>query len=293
MRFANIKSFFLSVCILVKGRVLIIRDLFRLLSHKVKISKEVLRMDEEDKYLIYYPKRQVNNRNSKYLPHVISGFISPTMDRMIECESQGEELLYSILEMSSSVIEYFPQPVEVPVGETKWPHIPDVLVFFREEVPPWLIQVKGGLPDTEVSPKEMVINRACERYARDRRWKYKVLYPNALDKTVRANIKGFFPFMNEDRRDDTISELLMETLEKNWAMTFEELAHAGEPEISKLKVMPVLRREIAFGNLYADFSKPINQRSKIRIAIESDDDLFKKYFAEMEKPKWTLSKAEQ
>lgn len=250
-------------------------------------------MDEEDKYLTYYPKRQVNNRNSKYLPHVISGFISPTMDRMIECESQGEELLYSILEMSSSVIEYFPQPVEVPVGETKWPHIPDVLVFFRDEVPPWLIQVKGGLPDTEVSPKEMVINRACERYARDRRWEYKVLYPNALDKTVRANIKGFFPFMNEDRRDDTISELLMETLEKNWAMTFEELACVGEPEIGKLKVIPVIRQEIAFGNLYADFSKPINQRSKIRIAIESDDDLFKKYIAEMEKPKWTLSKAEQ
>jgi len=76
-------------------------------------------------------------------------------------------------------------------------------------------------------------------------------------------------------------------------MTFEELACVGEPEISKLKVLPVIRREIALGNLYADFSKPINQKSKIRIAIESDDDLFKKYIAEMEKPKWTLSKAEQ
>jgi hypothetical protein len=318
---------------------------------------------DEDRYLTYYPKRQVNNRNSKYLPHVISSFVSPTMGKMIECEFQGEELLYSILEKSNSVIEYFPQPVEVTAQchdsneknrrmELYYPkrrvnnrdskhihhvissyisplmnrlvecesqaeeiffsmlemspnsveeyfhqpvevpvkvygpngvlvdaynHYPDVLIFFREESDkPWLVQVKGEKTIREPSPEDVNKFRACEQYAKDEGWIFKVVYPYAMDEALQLNIKKLFPYLKSERVDEAISEMIFRTLERHQVMTLGELSRIGEPSICRKKVLPVILHELALGNLCTDFHKRIGMRSNIRIALLSDNDLYKK-----------------
>lgn len=236
-----------------------------------------------DRYKMYYPKRDVNNRNSKYIPHVISSYISPLMNRLVECESQAEEIFFSMLEMSISVEEYFHQPVEVPVkvynpqGQLEpWMHYPDCLVFFEDNVKPCLVQVKGDKEIQEIKPKDVNIFRACEQYARENGWTFRVVYPYTLNETLRLNIKKLFPYTKAERDDETIADMLNQALDKHQIMTIDELLRMVEPIISRQKALSVIWHELALGNLYTDFNKPVNRRSKIRIALLGDDDLYKK-----------------
>ena len=130
--------------------------------------------DQRKKYgEIYYPKREVSNKNSKGLTHIIGSYYSPKMDEQISFESLNELDVYILLEMSSVVWGYYPQPEKVHVqvygkmGELKtFPHYPDVLVC-AEESKPCLYQIKGDYSDSENTPQNIRLKQATMDYARE------------------------------------------------------------------------------------------------------------------------------
>ena len=57
--------------------------------------------EQEDKE--FYPKRKVNNKASWKIHHIIGSFYSERMARIVEYESMGEYIFYSILELDKAV----------------------------------------------------------------------------------------------------------------------------------------------------------------------------------------------
>jgi hypothetical protein len=90
--------------------------------------------EEEDR--LFSQKRNVQNKISWRMPHIIGSFYSFKLNRIIEYESLGELLFYFILELDIRTIRYYVQPVKISIkqitdnGQIKhWIHVPDVLVY--------------------------------------------------------------------------------------------------------------------------------------------------------------------
>src|SRR5690348_10535679 len=129
---------------------------------------------EED--LLYEQKRNVQNKISWRMPHIIGSFYSYKLNRVIEYESLGELLFYFLLELDRQTIRYYVQPVKIGIkqindsGEIKnWTHIPDVLVF-RNGSKPLLFQIKDS-PD-EVPQNAYIINNKCRSFSQENDWYY-------------------------------------------------------------------------------------------------------------------------
>ncbi len=244
-------------------------------------------MKNEERYKLYYPKRKVNNKQSKYRPHIISFYQSEKMGVRIGSESTREDTVYTILEWMSDIVEeYYPQPVDVPVhvydkegNLASWIHTPDVLVYVKG-TRPILFQVKSGTP--ELIPLEDIhIYRECAQYAKKEGWAFKVIYPDKMDKTLKDNIEELAGFAPEHRANTAIAEMLTEALIRNKSMTLDELASIGEPNVNRLDALPVIRHELAVRTFYTDLFQPIGPKSEIRLINENDCDLFE-YLLELD-----------
>jgi len=140
---------------------------------------------------LYAPKRKVSRNKRSAFRNIVGKFHSHKMARIVEYESLGERMYYFYHELDQKTVRYYVQPIRVPIfaGQDQPDdpqHTPDVLSF-RNGYRPLLSQVKFD-PD-EVSKDFERKNRACERYAAEHGWEYRVVYPSTLPPELSRNLR--------------------------------------------------------------------------------------------------------
>lgn len=228
----------------------------------------------EEYDLKFKPKRKVNNKSSKSLPHIIGTFYSNKMNRSIEYESINEFILYSILELDRQTFKYYVQPVEIEIKyndkngiQKRWIHIPDVLVF-RANMKPILYQVKD--PKSKITDKNRIINRKCHKYAEENDWNYNVIYPKLLPIELINNVRFLIGFLKQRAGYINLISPLLARLENIKDATINELLNRFSNEIDILIVIPLIYHLIATGSIFIEIETPITEFSNISIYGEID-----------------------
>ena len=218
----------------------------------------------------YAAKRKVSNKDSQWKKHITGIINSNKMNRQIEFESMAEYIFYYYLELDKLTIRYYVQPVEVEVGfvdkngeKKNWPHVPDVLIF-RQGLPPMLIQIKG---DNDVNTNHTKIfelkNKACRRYAYERGWEYRVIYPKSIDKILISNIKLLASFTKKRNNFDKWIPILIEKMKLYKSSSVIALSETFSTGGKSYEVTPVIYYLIATGEFSIDISKKIDSWSEI------------------------------
>jgi hypothetical protein len=230
--------------------------------------------------LKFRPKRKVNNRMSRKIPHIIGSFYSNKMDRVVEHESLNESIFYSLLEIDKPTKRYYVQPVEVPIiyinenGEKEdWIHVPDVL-FFRQGFKPQLLQIK----DTSYveDEKTRLLNYFCEKYCFIQDWEYHVIQPKQLPDVIIKNIRFLVGFTNKRSYYDYWIPKLIFRLNLFGKAEIFDFAKGFSDKINILQVFPIIYHLIAIGEFETDIKKEIGWSSEIYIANNSYD--FEQFF---------------
>ncbi|MGW7162647.1 hypothetical protein [Paenibacillus taichungensis] len=214
------------------------------------------------------PKRRVDNKISWQRPHIIGSFYSKKMKRTLEYHSLNECLFYYFLEVDVSILRYYVQPIEVPIpystakGERKyWLHVPDVIVF-RKGKSPFLYQIKES-PD-ETGGTFRLCNKYCEEIAAIKGWKYDVIYPKTLPKTVISNLQFLQGYLRERNIYANIRKDVLFKMMVNGAMTVEDLS-CSFPSFSAADIKPFLYHLIATGEVEINMNETISQYSLIKL----------------------------
>ncbi|WP_196493817.1 TnsA endonuclease N-terminal domain-containing protein [Ornithinibacillus caprae] len=223
--------------------------------------------DEEDK--LYSPKRRVNNKMSRKIHHIIGSFYSQKMARAVEYESLNERLFYSFLELDSSTIRYYVQPVEIPVTARnstneikKWLHIPDVLVF-RQGQSPILYQIK--FDSKQITPIFEKNNEACRRYAEKLGWIYQVIYPSQLPHLLSRNIRFLKNYLTPREYYYNWIPQVKYRLECIGETTISNLADSFKYQIDPLLLLPLIYFLVAHGIFHIDVNSEISRDSIVSL----------------------------
>ncbi|MEC0105357.1 hypothetical protein P4H27_00225 [Paenibacillus taichungensis] len=216
----------------------------------------------------FSPKRRVDNKISWQRPHIIGSFHSRKMKRTIEYHSLNECLFYYFLEVDVSTLRYYVQPLEVPIpfinkkGEKKyWLHVPDVLVF-RNGYQPLLYQIKEA-PD-DVGKTFQTCNEYCRKLVNLKSWKYDVIYPKTLPKTVLSNLQILQGYLRERNQYSLIRKDVMFNLMLNGPISIEKLSYCF-PSHSPADVKPFLFHLIATGEVEINITIPLSQHTEIEL----------------------------
>ncbi|CAN7736216.1 hypothetical protein LJR153_006314 [Paenibacillus sp. LjRoot153] len=221
---------------------------------------------EEDN--LYSPKRKVNNKGSRYHPHIIGSFYSQKNKRPVEYESLGERLFYYYLELDTSVLRYYVQPIVVPIfsQNDEWPHIPDVLAF-KLGFQPLLYQIKDN-PDNELTPKEELCNRYCRSLALEKGWEYSVIYPKTMPQTLTRNIRFLKGFLKMRKYYPDWYEKVVDRLSFLENGSIEYLAISFKETIDPLYLKPLIYHLLAKGTFLTDVNEIINSQSIITVNFQ-------------------------
>lgn len=218
---------------------------------------------------LYYPKRKVNNHISRNYPHIIGSFYSNRMNKVVEYESLNETIFCFLLEITTGVIRYYVQPVEVEIpyfdknlNKKCWIHIPDVLVFKNGAIP-YLYQVKE--PDKIETIKDNIINRYTNVYASTKGWGYKVIRPKTLPPAVIYNINFLVPYTKKRTYYDSIIPEISYKLKFLEEISIEELSNSFKTVMSAYEVKPAIYYLVATGVFSINLLEPISNLSIVKI----------------------------
>ncbi|MBM6616190.1 hypothetical protein [Bacillus suaedaesalsae] len=221
--------------------------------------------------VLYIAKREVNNKQSKYIKH-ISGYLhSHKMNRRVGYESLwGECLFYYIIELDTGTIRYYEQPIEVPVkafnDETKqldeWYHIPDVLVF-REGEKPHLYQIKGTEKKAWQLPH---IHTACHNYASKNNREYSLIAPKSeLPEVIKSNMLFLWNFIKIRKNYEPWIKEIEDKVLNISEITVLDLAKSFSAKVDYRLILPIIWHLVSVGRLNTDINKPLDQHSLVVI----------------------------
>ncbi|MFJ7993851.1 hypothetical protein ACIQY5_16950 [Peribacillus frigoritolerans] len=224
---------------------------------------------EEDK--LFFPKRKVNNRDSKNISHVIGHLYSYKMKRTVGWESfWGEYLFYQYLELDFDTIRYYEQPVEVPVVNLKkenelnvWAHVPDVLVF-RQGHKPLLYQIKGGNSEPE-SELDSLINFKCREFVKEREWIYHIIRPKELPEVIKSNILLLRHFQRPRTYYTSWEKELVQKISYLSGVSILELANSFSGKTDYRLILPLVYHLITRGVLKTNINVDINEKSIVQL----------------------------
>lgn len=219
----------------------------------------------------FIPKRKVNNRGSRNRPHIIGGFYSQKMQRVVEFESLNERLFYYILELDSATKRYYVQPIAIEIpfideegNKKSWAHYSDILVFRQGSIPN-LIQIKERADENYEGSKQEIIDKVCRKYAEKRGWNYSVIYPKQLHPILQRNIKFLIGFLKSRRGFDALIPKVKDKLKELGKSTVIDLAVSFENELNPFWVIPCIYHLIAIGVFKTDLLSEISQYSDVSI----------------------------
>jgi hypothetical protein len=203
------------------------------------------------------------------------------MERTIEYHSLNECLFYYFLEVDVSTLHYYVQPIEVPIPyKTKsferkyWLHVPDVIVF-RKGYQPLLYQIKEA-PD-DFGKTFHLCNQYCEKLAALKGWKYDVIYPKTLPKTVLNNIQMLQGYLRERNLYSLIRKDVVFKMMVNGPMSVNDLSRSF-PSYSPADIKPFLFHLIATGKVDTNMNLPISQHTVIELKEYTADHPLNKLY---------------
>ncbi len=238
----------------------------------------------------FSPKRQVNNRRSKFMHHNIGWLYSPKMKREVGYESLwGECLFYYFLELDPLTVRYYEQPVNILMKFLNqdylldvWNHVPDVLVF-RQGDKPHLFQVKG----TSKQDKQKFHQTSLEsqRYASIRNWNYSVVYPKDVPEEIKSNILFLWNYIKPRRNYEIMIPEILNKLQHFEEKSIIELAKGFTAKIDYRFILPAIYHLICTGQVKTDLKCNITEQSLVRVGSVSIE-IFQLF--EVEGHQWRL-----
>lgn len=239
-------------------------------------SKNTWKMED----IKYSPKRKVNNRASRRMPHIMGAFYADKMERVVEYESLNESIFCFLLEIDRFTKRYYVQPVEVPIihinekrEKEHWIHVPDVLVF-RQGLKPQLFQIK----DTSYieDEKSRLVNHFCEKYCMLQNWEYHIIQPKQLSAVIIKNLRFLVGFTSKRSYYDYWIPELIYRLSLFEKVEIFDFAKSFSDKINTLQVLPMIYHLIAIGEFEVDIKMEIGWSSEI--CIGNDPYNFKHFF---------------
>jgi hypothetical protein len=219
----------------------------------------------EDK--LYSPKRKTNNRQSKYIQHIMGSFYSIKMKRPVHYESLwGECLFFYILELDPFTVRYYEQPVEVPIyyqdkngALSHWIHVPDVLIF-RTDNKPILAQIKVELIE---SPKDKHIEKECEDFCEKKGWYYKTVVTKDLPEILKKNVLFLWNFKKERAIYHDLIPQVQKVMDDNEKFKILDLSQSIK-DCDYREVIPLIYYMISNGLLSVNLFTPIDYLSEVK-----------------------------
>lgn len=218
--------------------------------------------------LTYAPKRRVNNKGSRWHPHLIGSFYSHRNRRVVEYESLNERMFYYFLELDQDVIRYYVQPINVAMrsDEEEWNHVPDVLVF-RQGNRPLLFQIKESEIDN-LEEKAIRCNAECEKIADMYDWKYDVVFPKTLPSPLPRNINFLVGYIRTQKYYNNWYHQVIYRLRHLGTCTVDQLSISFIDSIDPLFIKPIVYHLIATGHFLVDVRQKISSQSIISVNYE-------------------------
>lgn len=242
----------------------------------------ILKKDWTREDSLFAPKKKMSNLGSHQKPHIIGSFYSYRNNTTVEYQSLNEFIFFSLLEIDRSITRYYPQPVEVPIFALsrkgichKWNHIPDVLVF-RKKDSPILFQIKES--PNSLTKTNHLNNRKAKRYANNRNWEYKMVFPKELSPIVINNIKLLSSFKRSRYYFEELKPKVKRTLARHKKMEIEDLIRYLTRYCSRSQALPLIYYLIAYGDIMVDLSEPINMNTVLLYPSDSKTSLLEEYF---------------
>lgn len=213
---------------------------------------------------LYAPKRKVTRNKRTAFRNIVGKFYSHKMGRIVEYESLGERLYFFHHELDQTIVRYYVQPVKVPilVGRDQKDdphHTPDSLSF-RNGHRPLLSQVKFDPSETSMEFERN--NRACEIYAAEHGWEYRVVYPSMLPLELSTNMRRLKSYIEvRSYYPDVIPHLLhlMKCVEQS---TVTRLAN-NFTDVPR--ILPAIYHLIARGVFRVDVMKEVGPDTTIQL----------------------------
>ncbi|MUK89319.1 hypothetical protein GMD78_13150 [Ornithinibacillus sp. L9] len=235
-------------------------------------KKNWFKEDEE-----FSPKREVNNKKSKFMHHSTGHVYSRKMKRHVGYESLwGECLFYYFLELDPLTVRFYEQPVEIPIRYfnennilESWIHVPDVLVF-RQGFKPHLYQIK--IEGYDEKTKDVVINKACEKYSEKRNWDYSLLKTKeGIPDVIISNVFLLTNFLKPRKHYEKYIPEIINKMKYVEQITVIELAKSFSAKADFRFVLPIVYHLIGIGRLRTNLYETINEKSEVQLGSNLDD----------------------
>lgn len=224
-------------------------------------------MDEDNKTLFSRKRKVIDG--SKRRGNVVGFFTSRKMDCAIHYQSLAEHKFYCYLELDPRVVQYYVQPVNVPVAvgakgddSRHWPYTPDVLVIYCNDMAE-LYEVKSEReePDSQGLKRRI----AAMAYCRQRGWRFEVVYPNEWNPTFVDNIVFLNRFTHPHPGLAQLEEEIMAAVKKSGGK-LENIAKkvAVRTGTQEAYIITHIYHLLAVGELRTNMKKPIGPGAVIR-----------------------------
>lgn len=189
---------------------------------------------------------------------------APKAGGRAEFESTLERDFYYLLQCSSEVERFHPQPVALSyVGGNgrKKRYVPDTLVYYRDGQSPCLFEVKHVAELLKDRAEYRLRFRAARAYAREQGWRFSTVTERAIRGVVLDNITFLRQFLDPDREFDPAH---LEFLRQNLtAPTTPRTLLASLPLTRKGVLLPALWHLVATGEIQTDLGERLTMDSMI------------------------------
>lgn len=184
-----------------------------------------------------------------------------------ESTLERDWLILLDFDFDDSIERYEEQPLRIDYRDEEGRrrhYFPDVLIFYKDDRPPLLCEVKYR-DELKQKWKEMKPKiRAARAYARERGWRFRILTEREIRTPFLANAK----FLRHHRRtepDDQLQTMIFEKLRKMRRATPSRLMNAIQRDpLKRAEMIPVLWYLVATRHVYADLTQPLTMNTPIR-----------------------------
>lgn len=190
----------------------------------------------------------------------------------IECESPLEADFCLTLEFETNIKSYESQPVKVPVDGRPRPTYPDILVYFTEDSGkrPLLVEVKHtkDLNNPKKSEDIRIKASACERYAAERGWDFKLVTDLEIRNVRLENYKFLYRFTSPPAHLDAYFTSVQTFFKTSGASSVSAVLDSlAKDKLERARILPCIWHMLRSRTLKTDLDLPLTNSS----ILEADD----------------------
>lgn len=185
-----------------------------------------------------------------------------------ESTLERDWLILLDFDFDGSIERYEEQPLRIDYRDEEGRrrhYFPDVLIFYKDNRPPLLCEVKYR-DELKQKWKEMKPKiRAALAYARERGWRFRILTEREIRTPFLTNVK----FLRHQRRfepSDDLQRMVIDKLRRMRRATPERLVRAihHDPR-ERAEIIPIVWYLLSTRQVYADLTQPLTMDTLIKL----------------------------